>query len=363
MAVVEPGVITQVLQETVEAAGLFYPVDPASRGSCFLGGNLAECSGGPRAVKYGVTKDFVTGIEAVLPDGTMIHHGGKLLKNVTGYNLTQLLIGSEGTLAVITKIYLRLLPLPKHRTMLLVPFDSLEEPARAVPAIMHAGVVPSVLEFMERDAVEIAERHLGKTFPNADAAAHLMIELDGNDEGVIQREAERVAEIVLAHGAKDVLVADTDAKMGELWAMRRSFGAAVKSESIYKEEDTVVPRNQLVALLIGVKEIAARHGLRTVCYGHAGDGNLHVNILKMSLPDDRWDAVLDPAIREIFALTVKLGGLISGEHGIGYVQKDYLPIAFSAEEIALMRAIKHAFDPLGILNPGKIFPALHGGGN
>ena len=244
--------------------------------------------------------------------------------------------------------------------MLLVPFDSLEEPARAVPAIMHAGVVPSVLEFMERDAVEITERHLGKTFPNADAAAHLMIELDGNDESVIQREAERVAEIVLAHGAKDVLVADTDAKMGELWAMRRAFGAAVKSESIYKEEDTVVPRNQLVALLIGVKEIAARHGLRTVCYGHAGDGNLHVNILKMDLPDDRWDAVLDPAIREIFALTVKLGGLISGEHGIGFVQRDYMPIVFSAEEIALMRAIKHAFDPLGIMNPGKIFPSVDG---
>jgi glycolate oxidase len=190
-----------------------------------------------------------------------------------------------------------------------------------------------------------------------------MIELDGNDEGVIQRDAERVAEIVLEHGAKDVLVADTDAKMGELWSMRRAFGAAVKSESVYKEEDTVVPRNQLVALLVGVKKIAARHGLRTVCYGHAGDGNLHVNILKMNLPDDRWRTVLEPAIREIFAMTVKLGGLISGEHGIGYVQKDYLPIAFSAEEIALMRAIKHAFDPMGILNPGKIFPSVDGGGN
>lgn len=357
MAVVEPGVITQVFQEAVEAVGLFYPVDPASRGSCFLGGNLAECSGGPRAVKYGVTKDFVTGIEAVLPDGTLVHHGGKLLKNVTGYNLTQLIIGSEGTLAVITKIYFRLVPLPRHRTMLLAPFDSLEEPARAVPAIMHAGVVPSVLEFMERDAVEIAERHLGKSFPNSRATAHLMIELDGNDESVIQREAERVAEILLEHGATDVLVADTDAKMAELWSMRRAFGAAVKSESIYKEEDTVVPRNQLVALLVGVKEIAARHGLRTVCYGHAGDGNLHVNILKMDMSEERWTKALDPAIREIFTLTVKLGGLISGEHGIGYVQKDYMPIAYSAEELALMRAIKRAFDPLGILNPGKLLPA------
>jgi glycolate oxidase len=356
MAVVEPGVITQVFQEAVEAQGLFYPVDPASRGSCFLGGNLAECSGGPRAVKYGVTKDFVTGIEAVLPDGTLVHHGGKLLKNVTGYNLTQLIIGSEGTLAVITKIFFRLLPVPKHRTLLLVPFDSLEQPARAVPAIMHAGVIPSVLEYFERDAVEITQRHLGKSFPHAEAAAHLLIELDGNDEGVIQRDAERVAEIVLEHGATNVLVADTDAKMGELWSMRRAFGAAVKSESVYKEEDTVVPRNQLVALLRGVKEIAARYGLRTVCYGHAGDGNLHVNILKMDMSEERWHTALDPAIREMFALTVKLGGLISGEHGIGYVQRDYMPIAFSSEEIALMRAIKHAFDPLGILNPGKMFP-------
>lgn len=356
MAVVEPGVITQVFQEAVEAVGLFYPVDPASRGSCFLGGNLAECAGGPRAVKYGVTKDFVTGIEAVLPDGTLMRHGGKLLKNVTGYNLTQLIVGSEGTLAVITKIYFRLLPLPKHRTMLLAPFDSLDQPARAVPAIMHAGLVPSVLEFMERDAVEITERHLGRSFPHASAAAHLMIELDGNDESMIQREMERVAEIMMEHGATDVLVADTDAKMAELWSMRRAFGAAVKSESVYKEEDTVVPRNQLVALLRGVKEIAARHGLRTVCYGHAGDGNLHVNILKMDMPEERWNTALDPAIREIFALTVKLGGLISGEHGIGYVQKGYMPIAFSNEELALMRAIKRAFDPLGILNPGKLLP-------
>ncbi len=357
MAVVEPGVITQVFQEAVEAVGLFYPVDPASRGSCFLGGNLAECSGGPRAVKYGVTKDFVTGVEAVLPDGTVVHHGGKLLKNVTGYNLTQLIVGSEGTLAIITKIYFRLLPLPRHRTMLLAPFDSLEAPARAVPAIMHAGVVPSVLEFMERDAVEITERHLGRSFPNARAAAHLLIELDGNDESVILRDAERAAEILLAHGATDVLVADTEAKMGELWSMRRAFGAAVKSESVYKEEDTVVPRNQLVALVAGVKEIAARHGLRTVCYGHAGDGNLHVNILKMDMPEERWAHALDPAIREIFELTVKLGGLISGEHGIGYVQKDYMPIAYSAEEIELMRAIKRAFDPMGILNPGKLLPS------
>jgi glycolate oxidase len=356
MAVVEPGVITQVFQEAVEAVGLFYPPDPASRGSCFLGGNLAECSGGPRAVKYGVTRDWVTGIEAVLPNGDIVHHGGKLLKNVTGYNLSQLIIGSEGTLAVITRIYLRLIPLPPHRTMLLVPFGDLASCARAVPAIMNAGVVPSVLELMERDAVTITEEHLDKKFPGPQAAAHLLIELDGTDEGVIQRDAERVAEIVLKEGAIDVLAADNDSKMNDMWALRRAAGAAVKSVSVYKEEDTVVPRDQIVPLLVGVKEIAARHGIRTVCYGHAGDGNLHVNILKMDMSDEAWNRDLEPAIREIFELTVSLGGLISGEHGIGWVQKSYLPIALSPAEIALMRAIKHAFDPHGILNPGKLFP-------
>jgi glycolate oxidase len=356
MAVVEPGVITQVFQEAVEAVGLFYPPDPASRGSCFLGGNLAECSGGPRAVKYGVTKDFVTGVEAVLPNGDVIRHGGKLLKNVTGYNLTQLLIGSEGTLGVITKIYFRLLPQPRHRMLLLIPFDTLEASARTVPAIMHAGIVPSALEFMERDAIEIAERHLGKPFPNAGAAAQLLIEIDGSDESSIQRDAERITEIALAEGATDVLAADTPTRMNELWALRRSLGIAVKSESVYKEEDTVVPRGNLVALLLGVKEIAQRYGIRTVCYGHAGDGNLHVNILKMDMSDAKWTGELPPMIREIFELTVSLGGMISGEHGIGWVQKSYLPIALSPAELGVMRTIKRALDPAGILNPGKIFP-------
>jgi len=356
MAVVEPGVITQVLQEAVEEVGLFYPPDPASRGSCFIGGNLAECAGGPRAVKYGVTKDYVMGLEAVLPSGEVIRHGGKLLKNVTGYNVTQLLVGSEGTLAIITKIYLRLIPLPRHRTLMMAPFDDLAACARAVPAIMNAGLVPSVLEFLERDAIRIAESHVGSTVPNDDAAAQLLIELDGNDEGVIAREAERVCEIVMAEGARDVVLADTGAKMAELWKVRRAMGEAVKKVSVYKEEDTVVPRGELVTLLIGVKEIARRYGIRTVCYGHAGDGNLHVNILKMDMSDEDWRDKLDPAIREIFALTVSLGGTISGEHGIGWVQRDYLPIAFSRTEIDLMRAVKKAFDPQGILNPAKILP-------
>lgn len=356
MAVVEPGVITQVLQEAVEKEGLFYPPDPASRGSCFLGGNLAECSGGPRAVKYGVTKDWVTGVEAVLGSGEVIRHGGKLLKNVTGYNLTQLLIGSEGTLGIITEITLRLIPYPPHRTMLMVPFESLESCARAVPAIMNAGITPSVLEFLERDAINMTEAHLDMAWPNSDAAAQLLIELDGTDEGVIARDAERVCDIVLAEGASDVLLADTGAKMNEMWQLRRAVGEAVKSVSVYKEEDTVVPRHNLVPLLVGVKEIAKRHGIRTVCYGHAGDGNLHVNVLKMDMTDAEWNEQLDPAIQEIFRHTVSLGGMISGEHGIGWVQRRYMPIAFAGAELDVMRRIKSALDPNHILNPGKLFP-------
>jgi glycolate oxidase len=308
-------------------------------------------------VKYGVTRDYVMGIEAVLSDGTVIHHGGKLLKNATGYNLTQLIVGSEGTLAVITKIFLRLVPLPQHKVTLWIPFEDLEAAARTVPAIMNTGITPACLEFMEREAVEITEDHLGIKIPHSEgAAAHLLIELDGNDESVIQKEAEAVCEIALEQGAADVLLAESSEKQNELWNMRRATGEAVKSVSVYKEEDTVVPRNNIVPLLIGVKEIARRHGIRAVCYGHAGDGNLHVNILKMDMSDSDWNTKLDPAIIEIFELTVSLGGTISGEHGIGHSQKNYLPIAFSAEEIALMRRIKQSFDPLGILNPGKIFP-------
>jgi glycolate oxidase len=356
MAVVEPGAITQVFQEAVEKVGLYYPPDPASRGTSRLGGNLAESAGGPHAVKYGVTKDYITGVEAVLPDGTMISHGGKLLKNATGYNLTQLLIGSEGTLAVITKIFVKLIPFPTHRLTLLVPFSALESAAATVPAIMNAGITPSALEFMERDAIQITQRHLSVTVPHSEAAAQLLIELDGNDEAAIQQAAEKVCEIVMAQGATDVLLAETSAKQRELWSMRRAAGEAVKSLSVYKEEDTVVPRSNLVPLLTGVKAIAKRHGIKTVCYGHAGDGNLHVNILKMDMSDEDWNHNLEPAITEIFELTVSLGGTISGEHGIGYSQKRYLPIAFTDEEIDLMRRIKSAFDSKGILNPGKIFP-------
>ncbi len=356
MAIAEPGVITQVFQEEVEKEGLFYPPDPASRGSCFLGGNLAECAGGPRAVKYGVTKDYVMGLEAVLPNGSVINHGGKLLKNATGYNLTQAIIGSEGTLAVITKIFFKLIPLPRFRLTLLIPFPTLESSARAVPAVMNSGVIPSALEFIEQAAVTAAEKHLERALPFSAAAAQLLVELDGTGEDEIARASEIVCEAAMAQGASDVLLADSSRKQQELWDTRRAIGEAVKAISIYKEEDTVVPRNNLVPLLLGVKKIAEHYGITTICYGHAGDGNLHVNILKMKMSDEEWTGKLDDAITEIFKLTVDLGGTISGEHGIGFSQRKYLPLAFSKSEMALMKRIKNAFDPRGILNPQKIFP-------
>jgi glycolate oxidase len=356
MAVVEPGVITQTFQEEVEKVGLFYPPDPASKGTCTLGGNVAECAGGPRALKYGTTKDYVYGLEAVLADGSVIRPGGKLLKNVSGYSLTQLLVGSEGTLAVITKIILKLIPLPSFRRTLVTPFNSLEEACQSLTAIFRARIVPCAAEFMERAAIKAAEDKLEKKFPYGNYKALLLIEVDGNDEGVLDREIEKVGDVCLKGGAVDVFVADSRTRQEEMWEMRRSIGEAVKGISIYKEEDTVVPRAQLPSLMRQVKDISRKHEITTICYGHAGDGNIHVNILKAGMPDEKWEQKLPIAIKEIFAEVVRLGGTISGEHGIGWTQKCYLPLACSTVELEVMRKIKQAMDPKGILNPGKLLP-------
>jgi glycolate oxidase len=354
-AVVEPGVVTQTFQEEVEKRGLFYPPDPASRGSCQLGGNLAECSGGPRAVKYGVTKDYVLGLEAVLPTGKIINTGGRVLKNVSGYNLTQLIIGSEGTLAVITKIFFRLIPLPKHKKIMLVAFNSFEDATDAVAKIFQRRVMPSAIEFMEKAAVKAAEEKLNKKFPNGEAEAQLFIEVDGNYPEELDKDIENIADVVNKYNPLDILLAEDNSKVEDVWELRRGIGDAVKSISPYKEEDTVVPRANMTNLVKGVKSISKKYGLTTICYGHSGDGNIHVNILKDKLDEKSWNENLDKAIREIFELTVSLGGTISGEHGIGYSQKSYLPIALSDIEIALMKKIKQVFDPNNILNPGKIF--------
>jgi glycolate oxidase len=353
----EPGVITEVLQNAVREKGLFYPPDPSSRGSCLIGGNIAENSGGPKAVKYGVVKDYVLNLEVVLPSGEIVWTGANVLKNATGYNLTQLLVGSEGTLGIVTKIVLRLLPHPQHDLLMLVPFRSAEQACAAVSAIFRAGYTPSALEFMERDALEWVMRFVDTSIVpiEDDVVAHLLIEVDGNDMDLLLKDMEGIAAIVQEYDCSDILFADDAQQKAELWKLRRRVGEAVKSNSIYKEEDTVVPRAELPNLLAGVKAIGNKYGFHSVCYGHAGDGNLHVNIIKGDLSDEAWNGSLKEGIREIFFLVKKLGGTISGEHGIGLVQKEYLPIVFDEVQLGLMRGIKKLFDPNGILNAGKIF--------
>lgn len=355
-ATVEPGVINQVFRDAVEAVGLFYPPDPASRGSCMLGGNVAENAGGPKAVKYGVTKDYVLNLQVVLADGEVIWTGANVLKNSTGYNLTQLMVGSEGTLGIVTKIVFKLIPLPQKDLLMLVPFESAEQACAAVAAVFNAGLTPSAMEFMERDAIDFTLQHVDVPLLIKDhIGAHLIIEVDGNDEEVLMRECEAISEIMYAHKCDEVLFAQTAQEKTNLWKLRRSAGEAVKSHSIYKEEDTVVPRAHLPQLLKGVKEIGKKYGFKSVCYGHAGDGNLHVNIIKDNLSDDAWNNLLPKGITEIFELCVKLKGTISGEHGIGWVQKKYMPIAFNERQMALQKNIKKLFDPNEILNPKKMF--------
>jgi glycolate oxidase len=356
-ATVEPGVITQVFQEAVIEKGLFYPPDPSSRGTCFIGGNLAHCSGGPRAVKYGVTRDYVLDLEVVLASGEIIRTGAKVLKNSTGYNLTQLMVGSEGTLGVITKVVFKLLPYPRMNKVLLAPFRSPLDACAAVSAIFREGIIPSALEFMERDAIDWTLHF--RTDINIqigeEEQAHLLIEVDGNDEETILKDIERIVPVLGAHNCMEILFAESEAQKTDLWKLRRSVAEAVKSNSTYKEEDTVVPRAELPVLLSGVKEIGAKYGFKSVCYGHAGDGNLHVNIIKGDMSEAQWKEDVTKGIREIFTLVVSLGGTLSGEHGIGLVQQPYMPIAFSNVQLELMRGIKNVFDPQGILNPGKIF--------
>ena len=353
----EPGVITQVLQDAVKEKGLFYPPDPASRGSCFIGGNIAENSGGPKAVKYGVTNEYVLNLEVVLPNGEIIWTGANVIKNATGYNLTQLIVGSEGTLGVVTKIVLKLRTHPTHDMLMLVPFYEAKKACQAVSAIFRAGIVPSGLEFMEKDALLLAQEFTEDyTIKVSDShEAHLLIEVDGFDPEILMKECEQIIGVLENFETDEILFAESEAQKNTLWNLRRKVGEAVKGHSTYKEEDTVVPRFHLPQLLQSVKDIGNKYGFQSVCYGHAGDGNLHVNILKGTLNDELWNDELPKAIEEIFQKVVVLGGTISGEHGIGLVQKPYMHIAFPEITLNLMREIKKVFDPNGILNPGKIF--------
>ncbi len=353
----EPGVITEVLQNAVKEQGLFYPPDPASKGSCFIGGNVSENAGGPKAVKYGVTKDYVLNLEVVLPNGDVIWTGANVIKNATGYNLTQLIVGSEGTLAIITKIVLHLIPHPTTDLLMLVPFFDAEKACEAVAAIFRAGIIPSGLEFMERDALIYTQQFINEDSVQIgeNHAAHLLIEVDGFDNELLMQDCEKIMSVLENFETDEILFAESQDQKDSLWKIRRKCGEAVKAQSIYKEEDTVVPRYELPKVLRHVKQLGQIYGFKSVCYGHAGDGNLHINILKGELTDEQWDTELPKAIRELFTEIVKLGGTISGEHGIGLVQKPYMDIAFSEVSLNLMREIKNVFDPKGILNPHKIF--------
>lgn len=353
----EPGVITEDLMQAVLQKGLMYPVDPASKGSCFIGGNIAENSGGTRAVKYGVVKDQVLNLEIVLPSGEVLWTGANTLKNATGYNLTQLIVGSEGTLAVVTKIVLKLIKAPTRDLLVFVPFQSPEEACEAVHKIFMNGYTPSTLELVERKAVEVAQEFIGKTTIKLaeEMQAALMIEVDGTDEAVLMNQMEGIIMTLEAFDTGEILFADTAAHKEALWKVRRVMGEAAKGSSIYKEEDAVVPRAKLPKLYRKVKELEREYGLNTIVYGHAGDGNLHINIVKNDMPDDKWNHTLPEAIRKLFVFTHELGGTISGEHGIGYVQKGYMDTVFSPVALRLQKQIKTIFDERNILNPGKIF--------
>ena len=353
----EPGVITEVLQDAVKEKGLFYPPDPSSRGSCFIGGNIAENSGGPKAVKYGVVKDYVLNLEIVLPTGEIMWTGANVLKNSTGYNLTQLIVGSEGTLAIVTKIVLKLLPFPKYDLLMLVPFNSLEKAGEAVSAIFRAGFTPSAMELVEINALKIVSKFVDSAVvPVTDEMeAHLIIEVDGNHLDTLMSEMEAIAELLLQYDCGDAFFADDAQQKAELWKLRRRVAEAVKIDGYTIEEDTVVPRAELPSLIRGVKKLGKEFNFDVVCYGHAGDGNLHIRIKKPGSIYSLNNADVIPALKALFQLVKSLGGTISGEHGIGLIQKEYMDIVFEDAGLQLMRGIKKVFDPNNILNSGKIF--------
>jgi glycolate dehydrogenase FAD-linked subunit len=356
IAVVEPNVVTGTLQDAVEKVGLFYPPDPASLRQSVIGGNVAECAGGPRAFKYGTTKRYVLGLEAVLPTGEIIHTGGKVVKNVVGYDLTQLLVGSEGTLAIITKAILRLVPKPPMQITLRATFPDVESSAAAVVNITRARVVPAALELIDGDSLEAVARNLKvRSLAPEGTAALLLLEVDGIDQAVAE-EASRVEAACRAAGATEVLHARGEQEREELWRVRRELSLSLKMIASLKfNHDVVVPKGRIPELFALVRDIRERFNLRIPCFGHAGDGNIHVNIM---VDKDNLEEIAraHEAEEVLFSGVVALEGSISGEHGIGFAKARFLPLELSDDEIALMKRVKHAFDPQGILNPGKMFP-------
>ncbi len=356
MVTTEPGIITGELQRTVEAEGLFYPPDPASLESCSIGGNVAEGAGGSRAVRYGTTKDYVNGLDLVLPIGGIIQTGGKVVKDVTGYNLTQFIVGSEGTLGIVTQAVLRLIPLPSQRMDFLVPYGSVEEATRTVSEIIRARIVPTAIEFMERSCFDLAEQFIKKKLAFRDAVAHLLITIDGNHQEAIEDSRDRIGEICERNGADDILVATSRTAMERMWEGRKClFEAANHVGGIYRSLDVVVPRSRISALVKKVRERSEKQRITAMCFGHAGDGNVHVLLFKGDLPDEAWERKIGQVEKNLYSETVQLGGKITAEHGIGLTRKSYLTMNLGPGQVDLLRRMKRAFDPENILNPGKIF--------
>lgn len=351
---VEPGVLLMELSKFVEEHDLFYPPDPGEK-SASIGGNINTNAGGMRAVKYGVTRDYVRGLEVVLPNGEIVQLGGKVVKNSSGYSLKDLMIGSEGTLGIVTKAILRLLPLPNNVVSLLVPFDNLEIAINTVPLIIKSKYIPTAIEYMERPVILNAEEFLGKVFPDHSANAYLLLSFDGNSKEEVEKIYEQVAQVCLEAGAKDVLISDTDERQDAIWSARGGFLEAIKASTTKMDEcDVVVPRNRVAEFVLFTKEVQREMNIRIAGFGHAGDGNLHLYVLKDELCDELYQQRLKDTFERLYAKAHELGGLVSGEHGIGFAKKAYLAESIGPAAIVLLRGIKAAFDPLGILNPGKI---------
>jgi glycolate oxidase len=359
VVVVEPGVVTNDINEAVREYGLFYAGYPMSVEVCFIGGNVAENAGGGRAIKYGVTGRYVLGMEVVLPTGEIVQLGGKRVKDVTGYDVLRLMVGSEGTLGIFTRIILRLLPLPMARMVLLIPFADVATAIAAVPKIMTQGrIVPASIEFMDRLSVQTAYDHLEERPPQPNIGAMLLVELDGNSQEQVEAESNAIVDLCLEAGALDVYVGNTPATEKKMWHPRQIMAEAFKAICpVQSLEDIVVPLAQIPGLMPELERLSRQYDVLIPCYGHAADGNLHATVVKRpGTPLEEWQAKLPQVLEDMYRVVARLGGTISGEHGIGSKRARYLPLVMAPELIALQRRIKQAFDPLNILNPGKIFP-------
>lgn len=352
-AEVEPGVVTAELQRLVEQKGLFYPPDPASKEFSTLGGNVAECAGGPRCVKYGVTKDYILGLEVVTPTGDIIRTGGKTLKNVVGYDLTKLFVGSEGTLGIVTRITLKLIPKPAAKKTMLVQFATIDDAAQSVSAIIGAKIIPTTLEFLDAATIGCIRGKSDIPLPE-NCQAILIIEVDG-DQQVLDAQAEQILTVIKPFNVLDTRIASTDEESEEIWKVRRIVSPSLRQVNPDKfNEDIVVPRSKVPDMIRALESISRQYNVPIVNFGHAGDGNIHVNVM-VDLREEGMESTVATVMEEIFKAAVHLKGSISGEHGIGTSKAKYMSMELNRETIEYMQRIKTALDPLNILNPGKIF--------